>query len=110
MGPWDLPYRSPPLLFYFYWQAELSLWVDNIKCKLVFGPEGEVIAGAVVREPGKLLCSDNNWLPPSTQTPLGSWLSTRSAPCSRFGFAHQSRTVEPQSGNRLGLSFAGTLR
>jgi hypothetical protein len=63
-GPWDLPYRSPPLGFYFYWQAEFSLWVDNIECNLVFGPEGEVIAGAVVREPGKLLCSNNNWLPP----------------------------------------------
>jgi len=63
-GPWELPYRSPPLVFYFYWQAELSLWVDNIECNLVFGPEGEVIAGAVVREPGKLLCSNNNWVPP----------------------------------------------
>jgi len=63
-GPWVLPYRSPPLRFYFYWQAEFSLWVDDIECSLVFGPEGEVIAGAVVREPGKLLCSNNNWLPP----------------------------------------------
>jgi hypothetical protein len=63
-GPWDLPYRSPPLVFPFHWQAELSLWVDNIECNLVFGPEGKVIAGAVVREPDKLLCSNNNWLPP----------------------------------------------
>jgi len=61
---WALPYRSPPLILYYYWQAEFSLWVDNIECKLVFGPEGQVMAGAVVREAGKLLCSNNNWLPP----------------------------------------------
>jgi len=63
-GPWELPYRSPPLGFYFYWQAELSLRVDGIECNLVFGPDGQVVAGGVVLEAGKLLCSNNNWLPP----------------------------------------------
>jgi hypothetical protein len=63
-GPWELPYRSPALGFYFYWQAEFSLRVDGIECNLVFGPDGKVVAGGVVREAGQLLCSNNNWLPP----------------------------------------------
>ena len=73
-GAWELPYRSPPLVVPFHWQAEFHLRVVgipgeptadyDIECNLVFGPGGEVLAGGTVREPGQLLCSEYNWAPP----------------------------------------------
>ena len=80
-GAWNLPYRSPTSVVPFHWQAEFSLRVVgipgeptetyDIKCYLVFGPDGQLLEGGVVREPGKLLCSEYNWSPPESPNAAG---------------------------------------
>ncbi|MGB5811121.1 MAG: hypothetical protein WBG86_11360, partial [Polyangiales bacterium] len=70
-GPWELPYRSPPLRYYYTWQGEFTLRVDGIECNLVFGAGGAVLDGGIVRAPGEVLCSNSNWLPPQLPDALG---------------------------------------
>ena len=70
----DLPGFSLPIEpavgFGFYWQLGIYIRVVHrndpaydIECNVAFLHSGEVV-GAVLREPGKVLCSTNNWQSP----------------------------------------------
>jgi len=61
---------EPGVGFGFYWQVGIYIRVVHpndpaydIECNVAFLRSGEVV-GAVLREPGKVLCSTNNWQSP----------------------------------------------
>jgi hypothetical protein len=68
---------EPALGFEFYWQLGMYIRVVDpndpgfdIECNVAFLRSGDVVGG-VVRGPGKVLCSTNNWQPPQDPSAPG---------------------------------------
>ena len=67
--------------FRFHWQAEVALRVlansgasmpnEDIECRLVVDPAGDVVDGGMLRESGELLCSRTNWQAPQSEDEPG---------------------------------------